>query len=160
MSPWVNTVRTRVEVMVTGRRTLRGDVHLSPFAQNHSGPESVIDLLNRPEQFFAMTLDGEQPIMVAKEQVLVFRLPPHAPITDPARESAARKIELSVELDDGSAFEGAVLIELPPDRLRLLDFLNFTPTFFALSSPDAVRVINRKHVRCVSPLAQVSRGPT
>jgi hypothetical protein len=159
MSPWLDTHRQRVEILLTGRRVITGDVHLLLAAESHSGQETPIDLLNRDEAFFAVTLEGEQPVFVAKSQVLSILIPleaaAHDPAHDPARESAARRLEFEVELADGSMFEGAVHFELPPDRLRLLDFLNLTPPFFALESADAMRLLNRGHVRAVSPLAQV-----
>ncbi len=158
MTHWLDTRRQRVELLLSGGRVIVGDIHLQLLAQNHSGPEAPLDLFNRDELFFAVTLDAEQPIFVAKGQVLAATLPPQPALDDPARESAARRLELEVELTDGSLFEGVVMMELPPDRARLLDFLNLTPRFFALSTPEAVRVLNRDHVRAVSPLAQVPRA--
>jgi hypothetical protein len=155
----MDTRRQRVELLLTGRRVIAGDVHLQLGAEAHSGPESPLDLLNRQEPFFAVTLDGEQPVFIAKSQLLQLKLPPQSTLDDPVRESAARRLELEVELADGSLFEGVVMMELPPDRPRLLDFLNLATRFFALRTPDAVRLLNRDHVRAVSPVAQVSRAP-
>lgn len=155
---WMDTRRQRAEILLTGRRVIHGDIHLQPLARNHSGPEGPLDLLNRTEAFFAVTIEGEQPVFVAKGQVLALTLDAEAALHDPDRESAARRVELEVELADGSLFEGVVIIELPPDRPRLLDFLNLAPEFFALWSPNVVRYLNRDHVRAVSPLAQVSRA--
>jgi hypothetical protein len=147
-----------VELRLTGHQVLLGDIHLQLVAQTHSGPESPLDMLNRPEAFFAMTLEGEQPVLLAKSQVVALRLPAEAAGGDPARESAARRMEMAVEFSDGTRLEGAVLLELPPDRLRLLDFLNFAPAFFGLRTGADLQVVNRSHVRAVSPLAQVIRG--
>lgn len=155
MSPWIDTHRQRAEILLTGRRVITGDIHLLLVAENRSGPETPIDLFNRDEAFFAVTLEGEQAVFVAKSQVLSVRIPGDAAAHDTERESAARRLEFEVELADGSLFEGAVHFELPPDRLRLLDFLNLAPPFFAFESADAVRLLNRDHVRAVSPLAQV-----
>lgn len=158
MTDWLDTRRERVELRLTGGRVIAGDVHLQLVAENHSGPESPVDFFNRAEPFFAVTMAEAQPVFVAKAQLLAAIFPPQPAFADPARESAARRIELEVELADGSVYEGIVMLELPPDRLRLLDFLNLAPAFFALWSPEAVRLLNRSHVRAVSPLAQVSRG--
>jgi hypothetical protein len=156
----MDTRRQRVEILLTGRRIVGGDVHLQLVARTHSGPESPLDLLNREEPFFAVTLEGELPVLLAKAQVLYVTVPLQSAINDPVRESAARRLELEVELADGSLFEGAVMLELPPDRPRLLDFLNLASRFFALHTSDAVRLLNRDHIRAVSPLAQVSRAPS
>ncbi len=158
MSDWLSTRRHRVAVHLTDRRLLTGDIHLQPVARHHSGPETATDLLNREEMFFALMLEGEQPMFVAKGQVLYVELPSESAFDDPDRASAARRIELEIELADGSAFEGIVMIELPPDRLRALDFLNSSPAFFPLWTGDTVRILNRNHIRAASPLVDIKRG--
>ncbi len=159
MSEWLSTRPERVDVHLTDRRVLSGVIHLQMTARHHSGPETPVDLLNREELFFALVLDGEQPVFVAKRQVLFLRLPSQPAIEDPDRASAARRIELEIELADGTLLEGIVMIELPPDRLRALDFLNSAPEFFALWSTEAVRVVNRNHIRAASPLVDIKRAP-
>lgn len=154
---WMTTQRQRVEVRLIDR-SLRGDIHLQPVARLHAGPETPGDLLNRNENFFALMLEGEQPLFIAKAQVLYLELPAQSAIDDPDRASAARRIELEIELADGSRLEGIVMIELPPDRLRALDFLNAAPDFFPLWSPESVRIINRHHVRAASPLVDIRRA--
>ncbi len=159
MSEWLSTRPERVDVHLTDRRVLSGVIHLQMTARHHSGPETPVDLLNREELFFALVLDGEQPVFVAKRQVLFLRLPSQPAIEDPDRASAARRIELEIELADGTLLEGIVMIELPPDRLRALDFLNSAPEFFALWTTEAVRVVNRNHIRAASPLVDIKRAP-
>ena len=159
MSDWFSTKRQRVAVHLSDRRVLVGDVHLQPVARHHSGPETCPDLLNRDdERFFVLVLEEGQAVFVAKQQVLYVELPAEIAGDDPDRASAARRIELEVELVDGTLLEGIVLIELPPDRLRALDFLNASPAFFALGTGDTVRIINRNHIRAASPLMDIERG--
>jgi hypothetical protein len=158
MTEWLSTQRHKVAVHLTDRRVLNGDIHLQLMARHHSGPETTTDLLNREEAFFALVLEGEQPVFVAKSQVLYVELESEPAIDDPDRASAARRLELEVELADGTMLEGIVMIELPPDRLRALDFLNASPVFFPLWTPDAVRIINRDRIRAASPLVDIKRG--
>jgi len=160
MTGWVDTRRERAEILLTGRRLITGDIYLQQVAEMHSGPESPVDFLNRQEEFFAVMLDGEQPVFLAKSQVLYVRLPPQPTIDDPDRESAARRLQLEIELTDGSVVEGLVAIELPPNRPRLLDFLNFVSGFFALTAPEAVLLLNKRHIRVASPVAQVPHAAT
>ncbi len=157
---WVDTRRLRAEILLSGRRLITGDIYLQLVAETHSGPESPVDLLNRQEEFFAVMLDGEQPVFLAKSQVLYVRLPPQPTIDDPDRESAARRLNLEIELTDGTVCEGLVAIELPPDRPRMLDFLNIVPGFFAMAAPEAVLLLNKRHIRAASPLAQVPHAAT
>ncbi|MFN0181970.1 MAG: hypothetical protein ACKVZ0_24470 [Gemmatimonadales bacterium] len=152
------TERQRVEVHLVDRRVLHGVIHLQGGARHHSGPETPADMLNRTEEFFALVLDGEQPLFLAKRHVLYVQLPAQPAIDDPDRASAARRIELEIELADGSLHEGVVMYELPPDRPRALDFLNTAPAFFPLWAPDGVRVINASQLRTASPLVDTRRA--
>jgi hypothetical protein len=149
--PWGNTLRVRAEVLVTGGRTLDGFLHLQPMASFHSGPEAPEEALNRHELFLPITSDNRS-IFVAKSQILAVTIRTVLPPNDLDRVEAARTLGMQVELSDGTGFVGAVTSELPPDRGRVLDFLNLAEGFFCLVDQDAMRFINRIHVRLVTPL--------
>jgi hypothetical protein len=149
--PWGSTLRVRAEVLVTGGRTLDGFLHLQPMASFHSGPEAPEEALNRHELFLPITSDNRS-IFVAKSQILAVTIRTVLPANDLDRVEAARTLGMQVELSDGTGFVGAVTTELPPDRGRVLDFLNLTEGFFCLVDQDAMRFINRGHVRLVTPL--------
>lgn len=148
---WGNTLRVRAEVLVTGGRTLDGFLHLQPLASVHSGPETPEDALNRHEAFLPITSDNRS-IFVAKSQILAVTVRTVLQTSDVERVEAARTLGMQVELSDGTGFTGAVTSELPPDRARVLDFLNHAEGFFCLVDQDAMRFINRVHVRLVTPL--------
>jgi hypothetical protein len=149
---WGNTLRIRAEVLLTGQRTLTGFIHLLPLASVHSGPETPEDVLNRAGGFFPLTDNDERTVFVAKQQVLLVALAAESLFDDPDRVHAARSIGLRIELSDGSELSGIVALELPPTRSRALDFLNEGTGFFALHVPEAVRYVNRSHVRLATPL--------
>jgi hypothetical protein len=148
---WGSTLRVRAEVLVTGGRTLTGFLHLQPLALFHSGPETPEDALNRDEAFFPLTSEN-QTMFLAKSQVIAVTVRSVLPVRDLDRVEAARTLGMEVELSDGSAFVGAVTSELPPDRARVLDYLNHATGFFCLIDQDAMRFVNRVHVRLVTPL--------
>ena len=147
---WGSTLRVRAEVLITGGRTLTGFLHLQPLALFHSGPESPEDALNREEAFFPLTSEN-QTMFLAKSQVIAVTVST-VPARDPDRVEAARTLGMQVELSDGSEFVGAVTSELPPDRARVLDYLNHAAGFFCLVDQDAMRFVNRLHVRLVTPI--------
>jgi hypothetical protein len=148
---WGSTFRVRAEVLVTGGGTLTGFLHLQPLALFHSGPENPEDALNRNEAFFPLTSEHETHFL-AKSQVIAVTVRTVLPVRDLDRVEAARTLGMQVVLSDGSEFVGAVTSELPPDRARVLDFLNHAPGFFCLIDQDAMRFVNRTHVRLVTPL--------
>jgi len=149
---WGSIRRVRAELLVEGGTTVTGDLHLFASARDHAGPETPQDLLDRDEAFFAITEENGQTLILARSQVLMVRLGPEPSSEDPDRLQAARSIELGVELTDGSTIQGIVVSEQPPGRHRALDYLNLARGFFALHSPDALRLVNRVHVRFVTPL--------
>lgn len=150
-STWGSTFRVRAEVLVTGGRTLIGFLHLQPLALFHSGPETPEDALNRGEAFFPLTSEN-QTMFLAKSQVIAVTVRTVLPVRDFDRVEAARTLGMQVELSDGSEFVGAVTSELPPDRARVLDYMNHATGFFCLVDQDAMRFVNRVHVRLVIPL--------
>ena len=146
---WGDTVRIKAEVQATGGRIFKGFLHLLPFASIHLGPETPDDVLNREEDFFALTDESEHTIFLSKSQVILVAVE-HVE-RDPDRLIATRAIGLVIELSDGSEQSGTVRSELPPTRTRAIDFLNHGVGFFGLFATDTVRYINRMHVRAVSP---------
>ena len=160
MTTWGSTQPVRVELLLVGQRSITGSIHLQPGAQHHAGAETPVDFMNRDELFFAVTLEGEQPLFVSRSQVMYLKLPAEPPFDDPDRASAARRIEFEIELADGGLVDGIAALEVPPHRPRALDFLNSAPNFFTVWTRDAVWIVNRNHVRAVSPLVDLSRAPT
>lgn len=157
MTEWIATERQQVAVHLTDGRVLTGDVHLQ-LAQHHFGQETIADFFNRDEAFFVLAQPDGAVAFLAKGQTLYVELliPPDLP-SDP-RATAAQRFGLAVDLTDGTRLLGTVLVELPPDRLRALDFLNAAPPFFPLWSPEAVRLINRVWIRAAAPLLDGERG--
>lgn len=149
---WGSTLRIRADILMTGGRTVVGDMHLQPLASFHSGPEIPEDMLNRSDAFFPVTGDDGHTVLLAKAQVLAIGVAPGLLLLDEDRVSAARSTGLKIEFSDSSVLSGTVTIEPPPGRPRALDFLNDRPGFFALRLPDSVQYVNRAHVRVVTPL--------
>jgi len=157
MSAWGDTRRVRVDIALAGGRIITGEIHLQQCAEHHAGGETPVDFMNRAERFFAVTLEGEQPLFLARSQVIYLKLSAQAAMEDPVRASVARRIELELELADGALIEGVVRLEIPPDRSRPLDFLNSAPEFLAVWTPDVVRIVNRNYVRAASPVMDLGR---
>src|SRR5438309_11605830 len=60
---------------------------------HHDGPETVLELLNRPEGFFAFRPAANHDVLlISKVQTVSLSVDRQAPIADPARLSAARML--------------------------------------------------------------------
>ncbi|MEQ9569177.1 MAG: hypothetical protein RLN75_03215 [Longimicrobiales bacterium] len=147
MSDWAKTRRVRGRIVLTAADPLVGDLHLQPLGAPGHPMESPLEMLNRPEPFFAVSVDdGVQ--LVAKAAVVAVSLDSAASEDHPF----AHPGELEVLMDDGQEYRGAIDIELPPPARRPLDFLNQPEPFFALRAGDRCWYLARGHVVRARPL--------
>src|SRR5437870_9844340 len=92
---------------------------------HHDGPETVLEMLNRAEGFFAFRpADDGNVLLVSKAHTTWVSLDRQAPITDPARLSAARMLGVELVLAGGAPLGGRASVELPVHDYRLLDYFN------------------------------------
>jgi hypothetical protein len=151
MSDWGITTKVPAEVVLAEGIVLAGDLHLYARTTYPPGPETPLEMLNREDAFFALTLDGGV-TFIPKTQVIVVSCRDQARLLDPERASAARQIELEVVMQGGTEYRGRAVLELPPSRSRSLDYLNGAGVFFALANDDVSWYINKARVRFARPL--------
>jgi hypothetical protein len=152
MTDWASTNRLTAKVTLAEGLVIHGDVHLQPRVAWRDGPETPLELLNREEAFFPLSLPHGEIVFVAKEQVAVLAYPEVVTFDDPERKSAARTISLEVMMVGGAEHRGVSLSELPPTKARALDFLNAPERFFQLLTDEGTLCLNRRFVRAARPL--------
>ncbi len=152
MSDWGATQRVAAEVVLADGVVLEGDLHLATRTVYPPETESPLEMLNRPEPFFALTLQQGGVAFVSKAQVAVVSCRDQLPLSDPERASAARLVALEVALATGAEYRGRSTFESPPSRARALDYVNASGTFFTVWSNDLTRYFNKSLVRLIRPL--------
>jgi hypothetical protein len=152
MSDWGATQRVSAEVILADGAALEGEVHLAASAAYPLGTESPLEMLNRSEPFFALTLGQGEVAFISKAQVAVVSCRDQGEAPDPARASAARLVGLEVVLTTGAEFRGRSIFELPPSRSRALDYVNAPGLFFTVWTNDLTRYFNKYLVRLIRPL--------
>jgi len=152
MNDWGATQRVPAEVLLAKGGVLVGDLHLLARTAYPLDPENPLELLNRPDPFFALMLAEGGPVFVSKAQVAVLSCWGHNLFRDPERLTAAKLVALEVELADGSKYQGRSTFELPPSRSRALDYVNGPGAFFVLWTDDLTRYVNKSMVRLIRPL--------
>jgi hypothetical protein len=91
-------------------------------------------------------------MLIAKEHVLE-AMPNEGSQLDDERHANAIAAEVELTLEDGTRRRGSVLIQMPHERPRVLDFLNFgTDRFVSLHASGTATLINRQAIACVRPL--------
>lgn len=153
MTDWAATTRLTARVTLAEGMVIQGDLHLQPRVAWRDGPETPLEMLNREEIFFVMSLPGGEVVFVSKDQVAALLYREAAPEAEPERETVARHIPLEVMMVGGGEHRGEAVSELPPTRARALDFLNARERFFSLHTGDGTCCLNRRFVRAVRPLS-------
>lgn len=132
-----------------------GQIYVMERVPDHDGPETVLELLNRREGFFAFRpSEGDSVLLVSKGQTVTLSIDRQAPIADPVRLSAARTLGVEVVLASGSTLGGWASVELPAQHARPLDYLNASyDPFFALWSHTTTHYVNRAFVLYARPMS-------
>jgi hypothetical protein len=152
MSDWGATQRVTARVALAEGVVLAGELHLLARVTSPLETESPLEMLNRDDPFFALSLAEGGVAFVSKAQVAVVSCQNLEPHEDPDRASAARLVALSVELTDGVEYRGRSTFELPPNRSRALDYVNAGGRFFTLANDGITQYINKSLVRLIRPL--------
>lgn len=155
MTDWATTTRMAARVTLAEGMVIQGELHLQPRVAFHDGAELPVEMLNRPDHFFVMSLPTGEVVFVSKDQVatLAHKENDSGLDTDPERQSVARIFAFEVMMVGGEEHRGMVASELPPTRARALDFLNADERFFALHTNDGILCLNRRFIRAARPLS-------
>lgn len=155
MSDWGTTTRVRSVVTLANGEVYPGEIHLIDWVHHHAGPETPLEMLNRPEGFFPVTQENGT-VFVPKAQVAMVTCewppqgwPPDGIVLLPDPE---RRVALQVRLASGEELRGEAAMAPRTGHGRALDYLNETGSFFQLVTEDVPRLINRAHVSVVRPL--------
>lgn len=142
-------------LLLTQGKPQAGKIFVMDRVPHHDGPETVLELLNRPEGFFAFRpTTGDDVLLVSKVQTVSLSVDRQAPIADPARLSAARMLGVEIVMVGGSPLRGWASAELPEHHARLLDYLNESrDPFFAVWTHAATYYVNRAYVLYARPVS-------
>jgi hypothetical protein len=151
MSDWGATHRVSAEIVMADGAVLVGDLHLGARATYPPDTESPLEMLNRGDPFFALSLTQGGVVFVSKAQAATVSCHDTSPL-DPTRASAARLVALEVSLTNGAEYRGRATYELPPARARTLDYVNGSDRFFTVWTDEITRYINKSLVRLIRPL--------
>lgn len=143
----IEKLRRPLRVTLRDGARLEGDVFLRQVSRYRSRPEEPADLLNDPEPYFALAVDGRA-TLVAKGNVLWADTRFDG---DDEEDLTSLGVPVEVTLVDGTVCTGSIFLESRSDRPRLLDFLNaFHGRFLPVIDASRVVLVNTQtiaHVR-------------
>lgn len=144
--------KRRVEVDVV----LAGDerhvtLFLAETSAEHAGAERVVDLLERGGDFLPALDAGSGGMTFLRRDAIVLASAPPEPATGAADEvTLPTEHEVEVTVDEGRVLRGVVSYVLPPERSRLIDYLNDEARFLPLHATGTLLLVNKRHVTRVA----------
>jgi hypothetical protein len=150
----IETTRKAVILTMLGGEEVRGNVFIHFSSYRPFELEDVSELFNSDTPFFPLELENAEVILVAKERVAELAADRgEAPSDLPPRDPPAPTALLQVVLVGGEVRLGSIRLDAPPDRARVLDYLNaLTSRFLTLYTSNEARLINRSLIDRVRPL--------
>jgi hypothetical protein len=136
-----------VELNLSGQETCEVEFFLAEYHPCSWRHQNVLDLLEDGNAFLpAKVAHHDARLLFNKDTVVWVGIPLRA---DPAlaeiepEELFDIKHEIRLELTDGSKLDGQLLYAAPPDRSRIVDYMNAPGRFFRLWREDHVYLVNK-----------------
>ncbi|MGH7602854.1 MAG: hypothetical protein ACRENK_02525 [Gemmatimonadaceae bacterium] len=150
----IETTRKAVILTMLGGEELRGSVFIHFSSYRPFELEDVSELFNAESPFFPLELENSEVILIAKGRVAEVAADRGEGASDsPVRGLPSATALLQIILVGGEVRLGSVRLEAPPDRARVLDYLNaLTSRFLTLYTSNEARLINRSLIDRVRPL--------
>ena len=144
----LDMIRRRGEVVFSDGTRESGDFFVSPRSANHTGRESIAELLNGERSYIPLESRAGGIILLQKRSIVMVLLE-----TGETRKDLAyqRPITAQVCFLSGESMEGTLYLNLPKSHSRLSDFLNYSKVFFYLEVGDKDYLVNSQFVKMVCP---------
>jgi len=150
----IETTRKAVILTMLGGEEVHGNVFIHFSSYRPFELEDVSELFNGESPFFPLELENDEVVLIAKERVAeVAADRGDAPSDLAPRDPPSPTALLQVVLVGGEIRLGSIRLDAPPDRARVLDYLNaLTSRFLTLYTSNEARLINRSLIDRVRPL--------
>jgi hypothetical protein len=151
--------RSPVVVRTRSGEIFSGEIFLQLYGRHDGGAERPIDLLNSAEHFFPVRSDGGEIVILAKDQVVSVAWQDLSDADDNPLQTIMKRVDVEVGLTDGETISATVLLEVPEDHPRLLDFLNLgRQRFMSLETAGGGLLLNRSMVERVRTMDEARRS--
>jgi len=151
MEHWRQTYRVPAKITLTTGVIFEGDLHLQTASAAHFGGERPVEMLNREERFFPVSLESGGIELVGKKQIAVVTCDSSLWEIDSQRRAISKRFLLDIHMAGGQHVSGSSWWELPPTHPRMQDFLNAAADFFEVYEGGLNHSVNRALVAHVNP---------
>lgn len=146
MSRYIQKLRVPVRLALSGCEPAEGHFSLSPRAELHDGPETLLERLNAPTRVVPFHEEGDEFVrLVLRSRIEWVMAGPNvaAPLVRRAHFQHTREEHVGVRLAGGTHFEGVLAIEMPHEFNRVSDFLNEAEDFFPLLTREGTLLLSK-----------------
>jgi hypothetical protein len=127
-----------------------GFLYVRPQSPESAQEEEPSEILNGPQPFVVLQREAPEGIRFYNKNSIV-----RVDYTRPEGNSLldVEPLPCTLQLMDGSHIEGVIRRPLPPDRARLLDYLNLTDErFVKVDGEDSqIFLVNKPYIMCALP---------
>jgi hypothetical protein len=150
----IETTQKAVILTMLDGEELRGKVFIHSSSYRPFELEDVSELFNSSSPFFPLELETGEVILVSKKRVGEVAANRGEDASDqPPLGAPTPTALLQIVLVGGEVRLGSIRLEAPPDRARVLDYLNaLTSRFLTLYTSNEARLINSSLIDRVRPL--------
>jgi hypothetical protein len=148
----------QAELLFVDNRRLTGRLFLSILPASPLGHTSVLDWLNEPMNFFPFLPDQRNEAMILNKQQLVYAVVNaelnQDDVADMLEETTWIE-QVEVACDPFVVLKGKILLNMPPDKARVLDFLNQPMRFFAIKEGNQSYIVHKRYITGVKELSSL-----
>jgi hypothetical protein len=142
----VPTVAFSADVVCADGRCWTGQVFLPAAAPTHEGPARADEWMNDASPFFPFLATGEsRAFLLNKREIVVLTVSASADAAGTIEPVGLLSRRVLIEAED-QRLEGSILIEMPDDHARPLDYLNRNEPFLTLRDGDRHHLIQKKRI--------------
>ncbi len=142
----VPTTSLPVEIRCADGRRFVGDIFMPSQSSRQQGPMRPDEWADTVQTFFPFrAYDALRPTLFNRDTVVSITVA--AEVNEGGNEEALANPISRVAIDaSGEHFEGRVLIDMPPNQRRVVDWLNTPGVFITLRSGVTHHLIQKRHV--------------
>jgi hypothetical protein len=142
----VPTVALNAEVLCGDGRTFLGRIFVPASASVHAGAMRPEEWMNEPSAFFPfLPDDASGPVILNRHEILIISVPASADADEVLEEAANPCRRVTVECG-GRRLEGVIVIDMPQNQSRVLDYLNRAGGFLTLRDGERHHLIRKGRI--------------
>lgn len=140
-------LKQKATIYESGGSKLEVNFHLRRIAEEHSGRETILDILNSKTTFIPLeeTMTSEI-IFLNKSEVMRVELHERDLVQE---RNIPSEVPVEVKLTNGEIMAGNFLINMPPARSRISDHLNYSPQYLYLCQKKGDIILNKAYMHSV-----------